>query len=484
MLKDLIRCLMPLVLGAILLSSFAPAEAVGQQFQAAAATSNITPPLGKDIIGGFRPFASKHVHDELHARCLVLDDGNHRLALVVCDLLGIHRGVSDEARKLIRENTGIPPERVLISATHTHSASSALGQDRFKHEQPLDEYQQFVARRIADAAACAINRLRPAEIGFGTAEAPEHVFNRRWHMKPGTVPLNPFGEVDQVKMNPPAGSPNLVEPAGPTDPTISFLAVRGMDGKPISVFATYSLHYVGGVGEGHISADYFGMFCSHLGQLMQAEHLDPPFVALLANGTSGDINNINFRQPRPRQEPYAQMRLVAEDVASKVHQALARIEYKKHVTLDARYRELPLAWRRPTPEQAAWAEATLEKGPAAAGKTDLSFIYAERTMRMAEYPETAKVPLQVLRIGDVCLATMPCEVFCEIGLEFKSRSPLPRAFMVSLNHGYFGYLPTPRQHRLGGYETWLGTNRLELQASDKMLESLLEMTSEVKTSLE
>ena len=372
---------------------------------------------------------------------------------------------------------------MLISATHTHSATSALGQDRFKHDQPLDEYQQFVARRIADGVKCAVNRLRPAEIGFGTVHAPEHGFNRRWYLKLGTMPLNPFGELDQVKMNPGSG-PNLVEPAGPTDPTISFLSVRGMDGKPISVFTAYSLHYVGGVGDGHISADYFGMFCSHLGRLLEAEHQDPPFVALLANGTSGDINNINFRQPRPKQDSYAQMRIVAEDVAVKVHQALAKVEYQNHVTLDARYRELPIAWRHPTPEQSAWAKATLEKAPAAAGKVDLSVIYAERTQRMAEYPETAQVPLQVLRIGDVCLGTMPCEVFCEIGLDFKSRSPLPKSFMVSLNHGYLGYLPTPRQHRLGGYETWLGTNRLEPQASDKMLESLLEMAKEVKTSLD
>jgi neutral ceramidase len=476
-------CLLSLFCAAIL-SSAVPTAVVGQELKAGAATSNITPPLGKDIIGGFQPFPSKHIHDELHARCLVLDDGKTRLALVVCDLLGIHRNVSDLARKLIQESSGIPPERVLISATHTHSASSALGQNRFKHDQEVDEYQQFVARRIADGVKRAVNRLRPAQIGFGTAQAPEHIFNRRWYMKPGTMPLNPFGELDQVKMNPPAGSPNLLEPAGPTDPTISFLAVRDMDGKPISVYAAYSLHYVGGVADADISADYFGMFCSHLEHLLEADHPTGPFVALLANGTSGDINNINFRNPRPRQDPYVQMRIVAEDVATKVHEALGKVEYKSKVTLDARYRELAVTWRKPTPEQAAWAKATLEKGPAAEGKTDLSYIYAERTTRLAEYPETAKVPLQVLRIGDVCLGTMPCEVFCEIGLDFKSRSPLPKSFLVSLGHGYLGYLPTPRQHRLGGYETWIGTNRLEPNASEKMLDSLLEMAKETKTSLE
>src|SRR5688572_19448201 len=140
------------------------------ELKAGAATSNITPPLGQPVIGGFSPAPSTHVHDELHARCLVLDDGQTRLALVVCDLLGIHRLVSDEARKLIEQRLNIPPSHVLISATHTHSASSAMGQDRFQLQQSLDDYQQFVAKRIADGVQRAFNNLRPAEMAFGTAE--------------------------------------------------------------------------------------------------------------------------------------------------------------------------------------------------------------------------------------------------------------------------------------------------------------------------
>ena len=452
--------------------------------QAGAATSNITPPLGMDIVGGFAPLPSKHVHDELHSRCLVLDDGQTKLALVVCDLLGLHRNVSDEARRLIEAETGIPSSHVLISATHTHSASSAMGQDRFKHEQPMDDYQRFVARRIADSVRCALNNLRPAEFAFCTADAPEHVFNRRWLMQPGTIPENPFGGADLVKMNPPAGSPNLVQPAGPTDPTISILSVREPSGRPISVFAAYSLHYVGGVGNGHISADYFGMFCGRLAQLLDAEKLDPPFVAILANGTSGDINNINFREPRSKQEPYAQMRHVANDVAARVHAALKEAEYQGNITLDARYQEPEIGWRHPTEEQIEWAKGIVATRQKVSGKADLPLSYAERTLRMAEYPETTKIPLQALRIGDVCIGTMPCEVFCEIGLDFKSRSPIKNSFMVELAHGYLGYLPTPRQHKLGGYETWLGTNRLEPEASDKLLAALLEMSKEMQAETE
>ena len=190
---------------------------------AGAATSNITPPLGSPIVGGFTPFPATHIHDELHARCLVMDDGKTKLVLVVCDLLGIDRQVSDEARDLIQQDLRIPKDNVLISATHTHSAASALGKDARIISGTMDEYQRFVARRIVDGVKRAHNLLRPAQIGWGQVEAPEHVFNRRWHMKPGAIPPNPFGGTDRVRMNPPAGSPDLREPAGPTDPEIPFI---------------------------------------------------------------------------------------------------------------------------------------------------------------------------------------------------------------------------------------------------------------------
>ena len=473
-------CGLAVIAGLVLATGLAQAQM--PTLRAGAAKSNITPPLGLPIVGGFTPSPSTHVHDELNARCLVLDDGRTKVALVVCDLLGIHRLVSEEARRQIEQRLGIPSSHVLISATHTHSASSAMGEDRFRHEQSLDDYQKFVIRRIVDGVQCAVNTLRPAQFAFGTVEAPEHVFNRRWFLRPGAMPPNPFGTLDQVKMNPPAGSPDLVEPAGPTDPVLSFVALREPEGRPISVLAAYSLHYVGGVGPGHISADYFAVFCEELARRLGADQLDPPFVALLANGTSGDINNINFRQPRPRKAPYEQMRYVAHDLAGKVHAAMEKLTWRSEVTLDARYREPTLAWRRPTQEQLAWAKETAAAGPKTQRGADLPYIYAQRVLRLADYPPTTTVPLHVLRLGPVCIGTMPCEVFCEIGLEFKQRCPIQPAFMIELAHGYFGYLPTPRQHRLGGYETWLGTNRLEIEASDKLLAELLTMAEEIRAA--
>jgi hypothetical protein len=438
------------------------------QLRAGAATSNITPELGSEIIGGFVPFPATHVHDELYARCLVFDDGKTKLAIVVCDLLGMHRSLCVEARRLTQESTGILADNVLICGTHTHSAASALGPNRYSSDEELTDYQKFVARRVADGVMRASNLLRPAEVAFGQVDVPEHLFNRRWFMKEGTVPVNPFGKFDKVKMNPPAGSPNLTEPAGKTDPSVSFIALREAKtaekpgGAMIAVFSAYSLHYVGGVGDGAISADYFGYYCEALKRMQRNEATDPPFVALMANGTSGDVNNINFVQPRGRKAPYEQMRYVAEDVAAKVNAALANVTWQAQAEL------------------MSWVQETEAKVPATLSKNDLGPIYAGRIKKLAAASPQTKTPVQILKIGDICIGTSPCDTFTETGLEFKERCPFKKSFMVELAHGYYGYLPTPRHFELGGYETWPGTNYLEPQASVKILDALIEMSQALK----
>lgn len=469
----------------LLLLSLAAAvslHAADVPFQAGAATSNITPDLGGDVVGGFLPFPATHIHDELHARCLVLDDGKTKLALVVCDLLGLHRSVSLKARELIEKETGIPAANVLISGTHTHSATNALGGPVRFYASDLEPtaYQQFVARRIADGVRRAITLLRPAEIAFGRVDVPEHVHIRRWFLKEGTMPPNPFGKIDKVKMNPGAGSPNLVEPAGEPDPTVSFIAVREPAGRLISVYSAYSLHYVGGVGSGHISADYYGYFCEALKRLQTNGNDDPPFVGIMANGTSGDANNNNFRNPQPRKKQYEQMRYVAEDVAAKVNEAVAKVKWESSAPLTSRYRELPIAWRKIPEDLIAWAKETEKNTPRIQGKADLPLSYAGRVQRLAQASPETKFPVQIFRIGDICIGSSPCETFAETGVEFKKRSPFEKSFMVELAHGYYGYMPTPRQFELGGYETWPGTNNLEPQASVKMMDALLEMAKELK----
>jgi neutral ceramidase len=469
-----------ILLGSVLPLAPAAQERPARRLLAGAATSNITPPLGELIVGNWTPVPAAYVHDELHARCLVLDDGETRVAIVVVDNVGIPRRVLDEAKREIQKHAGIPVDRILISSTHTHSATTARGaEDRENPAASLTVYQAFLAGRIADGVRRAIANLEPARLGSGSGSLPGQVFNRRWFMKPGPHLNNPFGGTDKVQMNPQVGSADLLKPAGPTDPEVGFLSVQSTSGRPIALLANYSLHYVGGVPNGHVSADYFGVFARRMTQLLEQGSHAVPFVPMLSNGTSGNINNIDFRGGQKRLPNYERMELVANQVAAEVFRAMQGIEYQESVQLKVLQRELTLETRRPTAKLMEWAREVLARPDGAPSKHPRERIYAERTLRMAEMPPRLEIPLQAVRIGDVALIAIPFEVFVEMGLELKAKSPFPNTFVVSLANGSYGYLPTAEHHELGGYETWLGTNRLEVEASDKMLAALLDMAAEV-----
>jgi hypothetical protein len=93
------------------------------------------------------------------------------------------------------------------------------------------------------------------------------------------------------------------------------------------------------------------------------------------------------------------------------------------------------------------------------------------------------VLLQALRVGDVGIAAVPCEVFVEIGLRIKAESPLKPAFTIELANGYNGYLPTAEQHALGGYETWRArSSYLEVNAAQTIGDTVLKLLGEVATA--
>ena len=249
------------IVGILICSSAWAEESKGKHvFRAGAATANITPPLGISMVGHMRDRAAQNVHDELHVRSLALDDGDTTILLIVCDLLALGRETIDKAKYLISENTGIPEDRLLIACTHTHTGPTTVG---VFQSEPDIEYLDWLITRIADSARMAVHNLRPARIGWGVGKEEKEVFNRRFLMKPGTMPENPWGKTDdQVKMNPGYENPNVVKPAGPIDPDVWMLSVQDLDGKPIAVLGNYTLHYVGGVASDDLSADYFGVWAN------------------------------------------------------------------------------------------------------------------------------------------------------------------------------------------------------------------------------
>jgi len=441
-------------------------------FRAGAYAMDITPqkfPIS--VNGGMQDRQARGATDRLHARCLVLDDGTTKLAIAVCDSCMIPRDILDEAKRRASRATGISSDRMLISATHTHTAPTVAG---VFQSDPDQDYVKYLTGKIADGITQAHANLAPAQIGWGVAQDPTQVFNRRWKVKPGTLLADPFGRSDdKVKMNPGYQNAGLDEPAGPIDPDVSILSVRTPAGRPIALLANYSLHYVGGLPP--LSADYYGAFADRTAALLEVGDANPPFVGIMSNGTSGDINNVNFAGPAPGiRRPGEQIRVVADSVAKAALAAYRRVEHRDGVPLAMAEKEIELGVRLPSPHDVARAKSIL-----AAAKDGLKSqpeIYARETVLLSEYPPKVKLKLQAIRVGELGIAAVPCEVFVEIGLAIKKESPLKPTFTIELANGYNGYLPTPEQHRLGGYETWRArSSYLEVDASPKITATVLDL---------
>jgi len=207
---------------------------------------------------------------------------------------------------------------------------------------------------------------------------------------------------------------------------------------------------------------------------------DKDFVGIMSNGTSGNINNVNFGKAGPgKQGPGEQAAIVATSVARATFQAYTEVKHHNWVELKMASKDIELGARRPSEDELRVALETLEKMKGKA-LTKMPEIYARETTLMAKYPPKVTATLQAIRIGQLGIVANPCETFVEIGLEIKKKSPLPTTFTIELANGYNGYLPTPEHHALGGYETWRArSSYLEVNASRAITETWLELLKEV-----
>ncbi len=107
----------------------------------------------------------------------------------------------------------------------------------------------------------------------------------------------------------------------------------------------------------------------------------------------------------------------------------------------------------------------------------------ERPFLINDFPDKKELILQAIQIGDLAITAVPCEIFVEIGLEIKEKSPFEQTFSISLANGYNGYLPTPKHHEWGGYETWRArSSYLEVDASNVVISNLLGLLDQLKSS--
>ena len=435
------------------------------------ATSNITPPLGTAIPGGFRPRYAQNIDDELFAKALVIENDSTRIAMVTCDLIAVSEQMVDQAKQRIADRCNIPPEHVMVNATHTHTAvavANLLGVDEDTY------YTDWVPLKIADAVELAVIRLKPARVGISSVTEDRITFNRRWHMKDGTVRMNPGVE-----------NPDLVKPTGPIDPEIGMIYVEAEDSTPISAVANFSLHYIGTDNGSAISADYFG----HFDRLMR-RYLGESCISLLWNAASGQINNIDFSgKTKWTSGGHKQAVKMANVIAGHFITEMQFMEMHDTLQLNGKLGTLTFPRKQITDDDLNAAEKILAVEPGTYDRYEtgpfswvvgqpipnaLVDVYALECQRLAALPEQLTSPVQVLRLGEAAIVALPGEVFVETGMNIKSKSDAKPLFLVSLANGYIGYICTDEAlTEQGGYETWAAMSSLPDVGTASAMEALV-----------
>lgn len=444
------------------------------RLRAGAGRAVITPELGSHIAGYFEDRLAQDVHDDLHANALVLESGDTSLAIVVCDLIDLVLDDTERAKALAQERTGIPAENIFLACTHTHFGPTT------SHGVNVVEgidYMDWIPGRIADSVKIAQNRLRPAQLAHASGHCAEEGHNRRYVMKDGTIVTNP-GTLN----------PEVVKAAGPNDPEVGLLVALDENRDPIAVLANYALHYVGGQygavgsltdGQSHvdtsITADYFGAFGRALPRMAGVD-----FAAIMMNGCAGDINNIDVFRPAPEYpDPWYQINRVADVLAAAAFKAWRGIrlsEFQRDVKLGAATEVFTFRRREFSAEQVEAAKKRL-KGGSPKNLGDREWLEANTTIRLSERPLEQKSCIQAMRIGDLGLVGLPGEIFVDIGLEIKQRSPFKRTLIGALANDWLGYIPTPKAFEEGSYEVY--TTAAAPATAPAMIDSALRLLGQL-----
>ncbi len=441
-----------------------------RQFKVGVGMHDISPTNFPVLVNAmFTERVATNVVDRLNARALVLDDGETKIALTVVDSCMVPRELLDLAKAIAHDVTGIPTEKMMISATHTHSAPSAMG---CLGSRADSNYVAFLPGRIAEAIIQANSRMVPAKIGWAVVDDWKHTFNRRWIRRPDKMLIDPFGQQNvRAHMHPGHESPDVTGPSGPVDPALSIIALQTADDRPLALFANYSQHYYDSP---LLSSDYYGRFANHVASMLNVTNAAAPFLAMMSQGTSGDQMWMDYGAPRKEIGYDAYARELAEEAVK----AYRGIKFTNYVSLAMEQSKLKLNFRTPSEERLEWARKMATTLGNRLPQT-LPEVYALEATYLHERPVTELV-LQAIRIGDVGIAASPNEVFAISGLKIKGRSPLQTTINVELANGAEGYIPPPEQHKLGGYTTWPArTAGLEEFAEPKIVDELIDLLETV-----
>lgn len=461
-----------LALSALFLSTtFASAD-----FKAGAVVVDVSPKEFPVLVnGGMTSRSAAQVADPINARALVLSDGQTQVAIVVVDSCMLARPVLDQAKKLASKRTGIPTDRMLISATHTHTAPSSLGCLGTRADP---RYTPYLIQKLAEAITVAQLRLQPAQVGWNNQNAAEFTALRRWVRRPDRVLEDPFGN-PTVRANMHSGRnwDDVTGETGPEDPDLNIVSIQTRDGRPLAILANFSMHYFGGVKA--LSADYFGIFCNRLKEKIAP---DTDFVGIMSHGCSGDIWRRDYTTTNwaknPPKDPDWKVDEYADLLSDRALAGYRRIAHSSDIDLAMAETRMMLDYRTPDKQLLEWSKGVIEKMGDREPKTREE-VYAMEQIILHERQNT-EICLQALRIGDIAIATTPNETYAITALKLKAMSPLEKTMVIELANGGDGYIPPPEQHVIGGYNTWAARSAgLEAQAEPKIVEANLQMLEKI-----
>ncbi len=464
--QRLALCSSVLTLVVCLLGNQSPAADL---FQAGLAVEDITPPLGYRMSGYFSERLNTGVKDPLLAKALVLQQGPEAVALVFCDLAGISLDVSTRARQRIAKEVGIPVSNVVIAATHSHTGPLYFGALRAHFRRKSIEqhgsdphekidYTDLLVDKLVAAVQAAQSSQQPVQLAAGYALENRLSFNRRFHLKNGTVRFNP-GQLN----------PNIVRPAGPIDPEVGLVSVTPTaGGQPLAAVVAFALH-LDTVGGTEYSADY----PKHLQDALRTE-FGLEFLSLFGAGTCGDINHVDvsIRGRRSAEE-------IGTMLAESVGERIPELTPIAQPALAVRSQQVDALLQTYNPEEIAAARELMEQ--VADRKVPfLDRVKAYKIMAL-ELREGPRVPIEVQAIrlsSNVAIVTLPGEVFVDLGLAIKQDSPFETTLVIELANDAPGYIPTRKAFVEGSYETV--NSRVRTGEGERMVETALRLLEELK----
>jgi neutral ceramidase len=451
-----------------------------QDFEAGAAAIDITPRLGTIIGVDFLPHYARHIHDPVFAKAFVFKQNDLFVAIIVVDICIMSTNYMHEIKVLIQNKTGILADNILLASNHNHATGDVVG---LLGGSVDIMYRNKLPALIVEAANQAKKNLKPAKVANGSINAPEFLVCRRYIMQDEYEAKNPVTHKnDAVKTNPFGVEHLIIKSANTPDPELGFLAIKSTNDEWIGIIANYGLHYAADWPEDSITGDYFGEFASQIKQKLGVKN---DFVAVMSQGTAGDVNVWDFMNPdRLPKEHYAKTKLIGESLAQKVSDEISNLNWQENPKIGIENNEIKVAVRKPNTEELAAATKSFIENDfnnLNLNKEITQRIYDREQIFLNEYPDNINLALQVIKIGELVIGGLPGEFFAETGINLKKQIGSPY-FSICLANSYGGYIPPAHEMDKGGYETWRARSScMERDAEARISSEIVKMVNKVNS---